>query len=517
MSIGIMKLKPFKKGIAFYYGIFSLLLSLIIFSTGLYFYLLKDLNDKSKVAENALIYRMDGIFRELKHVVDDASISCEKEDIKRLRHKTFYSPFFKEFGLFNEDFRVYCTNFGARDFGIFSTIKNRIKQSKDHTTVSLVKSHTLDEKTFLAFYLGENGIGANGLAPPHSLSMDVNHLLLPDYPYELTIGKQALVSKELQINSRILEKKVVSLDDWAMTLKVYFPLNVYLDKVVTLLPFGVFLWVLLWLVFCTLHSGFLYYRRSLPHCLKRAIRDSNMEVYFQPVVTLDKNRIHDMEALIRWRSPYHGQVSPLSIIEVAGRLNLLDELTWMVMRKVGQFYRDNEKVLNSVITAVNVDRYCLLKDDFMPSFIKILEEYPELKGRLGLEVTETSALTATELPLMVSRFEHIKALDIRLSVDDFGTGYSGLDFLRRFPYDTLKLDRVFIASLKDDQFTQQVLSSITKLAKELKMKIVAEGVEREDQLEAVKALGIDSVQGYYFCAPLPPEQVLVWIKENDAK
>lgn len=117
---------------------------------------------------------------------------------------------------------------------------------------------------------------------------------------------------------------------------------------------------------------------------------------------------------------------------------------------------------------------------------------------------------------MVSRFEHIKALGIGLSVDDFGTGYSGLDFLRRFPYDTLKLDQVFIANLKDDQFTRQVLTSITILAKELGMKLVAEGVEREDQLEAVRLLGVDRVQGYYFCRPLPKDQIITWIARNNS-
>ena len=127
-------------------------------------------------------------------------------------------------------------------------------------------------------------------------------------------------------------------------------------------------------------------------------------------------------------------------------------------------------------------------------------------------MTETSALNAIDLPIMVSRFEHIKALGVHLSVDDFGTGYAGLDFLRRFPYDTLKLDQIFIASLKDDQFTRQILTSVTKLAKELNMKLVAEGVEREDQLNAVRELGVDRVQGYYFCRPLPKEQVIAWIE-----
>lgn len=508
---------PFKKSLVSYYCIFSLFLSVVVFSSGIYFYLLKDIEDRSQSAKSALIHRMDEVFSELKQVVDEASFACEEGDIKRLRHKTFYSPIFKEFGLFDDDFRVYCTNFGLRNFSIFSTVGDRIKQSKDRTTVSLMKSRSLGESTFIAFYLGENGIGANGLAPPHSLSVDIDHLLLPDYPYELTVGKSALVANELKTTSKILAQEVVSLDDWAMTLRVVLPSNMYWSKVIALLPFGVVLWIVFWVISCVLHWSFLHYGRSLPHCLRRAIRDNDMEVYYQPIVSLNDNKIHDMEALIRWRSPHHGQVSPLSIVEMSGRLNLLGDLTWMVIRNVGQFYRENQKQLNNITTAVNVDRYCLLNDDFIATLIDLLEEYPELKGRLGLEVTETSALTDTELPLMVSRFEHIKALGIELSVDDFGTGYSGLDFLRRFPYDTLKLDRVFIASLKDDQFTQQVLTSITKLAKELNMKIVAEGVEHKDQLDAVRALGINSVQGYYFCVPLPQDQALTWLMENDTK
>ncbi|ETX09594.1 diguanylate phosphodiesterase [Marinomonas ushuaiensis DSM 15871] len=507
---------PFKKSV-FYYGIFSLLLSVLVFSSGLYFHLLKDLYGKSETAEQILIHQMDNIFKSLKQTVDEASLSCNKEDVKKLRHRTFYSPIFKEFGLFNDNFQIYCTNFGPKEFTIFATIKDRIKQSKDKKTVSLVESHTLGEQTFLAFYLGENGIGVNGLAPPRSLSINLDHLLLPDYPYELMIGKRSLVSNDFSVKGKILDKKVVSLDHWSMRLDVYLPLNVYFNKAMALLPFVVTLWVVLWAVFYLLHSCCLYYCRSLPRGLRKAIKNNGMEVYYQPIVSLVDNKVHAIEALIRWRSPHHGQVSALSTVELSGRLNLLSELTWMVVRNVGKFYRENSKSLNNITTAVNVDRYCLLNDGFIAMLVKILEEYPELKERLCLEVTETSALTETELSLMVSRFEHIKALGVRLSVDDFGTGYSGLDFLRRFSYDTLKLDRVFIANLKDDQCTQKILTSITKLAKELNMKIVAEGVEDKEQLDAVKALGIDSVQGYYFCAPLPPEQVLTWIEDNDAK
>jgi len=514
-SIG--SIAPSKKKFFFCYGLFSLFLCFLIFALGLYVYLLKDLEEKANNAQTVLTARMNDIFFELKNIADESEFSCEKEDINHLRRATFYSPTFKEFGLFNAEFRVYCTTYGARDFAIFSSIVDRIKASNERKTVSLVRSHSLGENTFLAFYQNESGLGVNGLAPPTILAADMDYWLLPDFPYELTIGKQAVVSSEQGSESSMLAKRVETLDDWAIALVVFLPSRLYWHCFFSLLPVVVISCILFCLILCTFHWSVLYYRHSLPHSIKRAIKDSAMDIYFQPIVSLKAGEFHEMEALIRWHSPYHGQISPLVIVEISERLGLIDDLTWMVMRKVGDFYREYPEQLTNINTSVNVDRYSLLKECFVPTLVGILEEYPELKGHLGLEVTETSALTPSELPLMVSRFEHIKALGIRLSVDDFGTGYAGLDFLRRFPYDTLKLDKIFISSMQDDQFTRQILTSITKLAKELNMELVAEGVEREDQLNAVRELGVDRVQGYYYSRPLPKDEVIEWIETNPIK
>ena len=283
------------------------------------------------------------------------------------------------------------------------------------------------------------------------------------------------------------------------------------------MPLFAVLWFLLFTSCCAIYWTILYYRYSLSHSLKKAIKEEAMDVYFQPIISLNDQKARDMEALIRWKSPYHGQVSPLTIIEMADRFGVIDNLTWMVIRKVGRFYRENSATLADVSIAVNVDRHSLLKESFIPNLQRILAEYPELKGRLGLEVTETSALNMSELPIMVSQFERIKALGIELSVDDFGTGYSGLDFLRRFPYDVLKLDRVFVSSFQDDQFTRQILTSVTKLARELNMRVVAEGIEEQEQLDAITELGVDSVQGYFFSVPLPGEQIIQWLEEKTQK
>ncbi|WP_245546193.1 EAL domain-containing protein [Marinomonas posidonica] len=478
---------------------------------------MKDITTRTDQAKVSLASQMDAILVELKSIGNNPRLSCNKEDIRGLRSATFYSPIFKEFGLFNSDYHVFCTNLGPRNFKLFSSIVERIEASPSRRTVALVKSHTLGDRAFLVFYKGEKGIGVSGLAPPKRLGSYVDRWLTSGYAYQLTLGKQMVVSNGADIEGLILDKQVRTLDDWSMSLAVYLPERYYWQMYQSMWPciilFAVFLFVLL----SAIHWSFLYYRRSLPQCIKRAIRNNAMEVYFQPIVSLNENSTHELEALIRWHSPYHGQVSPLSIVEVSERLGLIDDLTWLVIRKVGAFYRQNADLLKDIRISVNVDRHSLIHEDFAPTLAKVMDEWPELKGRLGLEVTETTALNSIELPIMVSRFEHIKALDIRLSVDDFGTGYAGLDFLRRFPYDTLKLDQVFIASLKDDQFTRQVLTSVTKLAKELNMEVVAEGVERKDQLEAVRELGVERVQGYYFCRPLPIDQIIEWLVAEQAR
>ncbi|TYL46709.1 EAL domain-containing protein [Marinomonas sp. IMCC 4694] len=504
----------FKQNILIVHVFLSLLVCLTFFTAGLYIYLLAEVESKTRSAHAVLSDQMNGIVKELKHVVDESAQTCEQADTIRLQRAVFFSPTFKEFGLFDEGFTVFCSSIGAIDITLYSSIIARITGSKERTTVSLMRSTTLSESTFFAFYQRPDGLGINGLAPPEILTNLLDPILLPEFFYALTVGKQILVSSRQGDDLNILAKRSVTLEDWAMTLDVSLPSGLYWQTLFSLLPFIVVCWLLLSIVFYASHHMFFYYRRSLRHCLKRAIKNGTLEVHFQPIVSLNTEVNHELEALVRWYSPLHGQVPALVIVDMVQRLGLIDDLTWMVIRKVGDLYRAYPQPLNNIHISVNVDRHSLLKESFATTLCDILQEYPELKGRLGLEVTETSVLTMIELPVMVSRFEGIKALGVGLSVDDFGTGYAGLDFLRRFPYDTLKLDQVFIAGLKEDPFTRQILTSVTKLAKELNMALVAEGVERKDQLDAVRALGVDKVQGYYFCRALPKEQVIAWLEKN---
>ncbi|GAB3484076.1 hypothetical protein GCM10027340_19090 [Marinomonas epiphytica] len=478
-----------------------------------YWLLASKLTDTAQIARVELNERMDGIFSELKLVADNSVHSCHQEDIARLRRDTFFSPIFKEYGLFNQQYRVYCSNLGPTNFSLFSTIIERIVASPEQKTVSLVRSKTLGENSFIAFYLNDKGIGVNGLAPPQELLDDMSWVH-NDFAYQLKLGQQVMSSHDNLDSNNALEVERVALEDWSISLELSLPRHLFFERLVQLIP-----WMLITLLVLTLaayfvHSAFIYYLSSLSYCVKKAIKNNEMRVHFQPIVPLKKGLPVELEALLRWQSPIHGQVSPLTVIEVATRLGMLEQLTWNIVRRVGAFYRNNPQQLADIKTAINIERSSLLKENFVSQLQGILGEFPELKHKIVLEVTETDVLAEKEVSIIMQRFDEIKRLGVDLSVDDFGTGYSGLDFLRRFPYDTLKLDRFFVEALQEEQVTRQMLGSVTHLAKELNMQLIAEGIERKDQLEAVQALGIDRAQGYFFCRPLDKEKILQWLTEH---
>ena len=494
------------------YAAIALAVCLLIFPSGIYFHLKAELQERSSFASSALQKKMQAIFGELNSVVGEANTSCTKEDVRHLQRATFYSSLVKDYGLFDSNYKVYCTSDGISDFYLFKSIIEQIEASPTKITVSLVRSKSLGEPTVFAFYVGDQGIGANALVSPSDLTEEIAWWLTEDFPYQLTIGRQVSSSHPDFNHLGRLAEQNIAFDDWSMKLNIVLPKKVFWQHFYRLSGWVLLTWILLTLAMRSAHFAIAQYRRSLSFCLKKAIKDNQLDVHFQPIISVTPGTTHDMEALVRWESPYHGTVSALSIVEIAERLDLMKELTWIVIRKVGAFYRQYPNALQCIRTAVNVDRHTLLQEDFVSGLKAILADFPELKQRLGIEVTETSVLSNEEMNDMVARLEAVKALGIRLSVDDFGTGYSGLDFLSRFPYDTLKLDQVFLASLNDDRYAQQILQSVIQMAKDLNMELVAEGVEREDQLQAITALGVERVQGYYFSRPLSAEKIVKWLE-----
>ncbi|MCV2402609.1 EAL domain-containing protein [Marinomonas sp. C2222] len=494
---------------------FPITIVAILLST--YIYLIYDLDNKKHLIEDTLNTKMNSIFVELKSSLASIELSnhqCTEKKIQKLRIEALRSPNFKEFGLFDDDFIVYCSSAGKKDLHIFSTIVQRIIQSDSRKTVSLSSTYNnIGHSTFIAFYQGKEGLGISGLVSAEIFAADVIELL-PNHPYEYTLGKLAISDNHPPEHVTMIRETNISMEDWDMNLIISLPSSLYWEHIKSLIPFSFILWLIFTFLSLSIQFAITGYRHSLTYCIREAIKRGSIDVYYQPIYSLKENRTSSLEALIRWQSPYHDQVSPQFIVDTARRLGLLNELTWLVFRKVGEFYTNNSLSLNNIRTAINIDRSTLLDKGFIYSLENMLEHYPKLQGQLTLEITESHSLSSKELPLAINTFKAIKNLDINLSIDDFGTGYSGLDFLRSFPFDTLKIDKTFMDSLYEDSFTPKIFTSIITLARELKMDVVAEGVEHKKQLEHINRLGVESAQGYFFSRALPSIQLLKWLKDN---
>lgn len=238
--------------------------------------------------------------------------------------------------------------------------------------------------------------------------------------------------------------------------------------------------------------------RTLEHDLAMALANKEFVVYYQPIVDSFSREIYSYEALVRWVHPLKGLLSPDSFIPVAEKTGMINELgrsvlelacreaaTWAVPAKI----------------SVNVSPIQLSSKAFAGIVLSILEETGLAADRLELEVTESSLFTDNDTPL--NTLNTLRARGVQISIDDFGTGYSSLSRLSKLAFDKIKIDKSFVHSISDQDDALTIIKLITGMTKSLNMKAVAEGVETQEQLESLQALGCDLAQGYLFGKPQP--------------
>ena len=247
---------------------------------------------------------------------------------------------------------------------------------------------------------------------------------------------------------------------------------------------------------------------TLERELRRAVDRGEIEVYYQPVISLDNNRLESFEALARWRHPTRGLILPAQFIPIAEETGLIVPVGMQVLRAACRQLREwqtRNSEGNRLCVSVNLSSRQFAQTDLVEQIQHILEETSLKPGCLCLEVTESvimeKAETATEMLL------RLKDLGVRLSIDDFGTGYSSLSYLHRFPFDILKIDQSFVSRMCRDKDSKGIVETIVTLARNLNKQVVAEGVETAEQLAVLKSLGCDLGQGYLLSAPMPVEDV----------
>ena len=247
-------------------------------------------------------------------------------------------------------------------------------------------------------------------------------------------------------------------------------------------------------------------RTTLEEKLRGAVAAGHLQVYYQPQYSLEKGRITGFEALIRWKDPQEGWISPGEFIPIAESSGLISAIdTWTLRQALGNINTLNRETGEQYSISVNVSALQFRDEGFVESIKASLRATDFPPALLELEITESIAMQ--NVNAAISKIEELSRLGVRFAVDDFGTGYSSLSYLNRLKAGTLKIDRAFIQELGISPEAAAIVTSIIGLGRNLGMQVVAEGVETEVQLEFIHAHSCPLVQGYLFGRPMPFQEV----------
>jgi diguanylate cyclase (GGDEF)-like protein len=250
-------------------------------------------------------------------------------------------------------------------------------------------------------------------------------------------------------------------------------------------------------------------RSGLAADLRRALDNGEIEVHFQPKVSLADRRVVGVECLARWHHPTHGQVAPTEFVAVAEQTGQLGRLTDVVMREGLRRAKGWHAAGRSLPVAVNLSVRTLIDPTFSQRVRELLDEYGLPASLLTVEVTEDGMVGEPDRPLSTLRKLH--ELGVRLAVDDFGTGYSSLSYLRRLPVHEVKIDRSFVQGMATDPGDLAIVRAVVDLARHFGLLVVAEGVESEMTVSLLEGVGCDIGQGFLFSRALPFERLEAWL------
>jgi predicted signal transduction protein with EAL and GGDEF domain len=239
-------------------------------------------------------------------------------------------------------------------------------------------------------------------------------------------------------------------------------------------------------------------RRALELDLRDALTRGDFEVHYQPLFDFSRNQVGGFEALVRWNHPKRGMISPADFIPLAEEIGLINRLGEWVMKRACV---DARGWPDGVRVAVNVSPAQFKSGTLAETVVAALAKSGLAPSRLELEITESVILADTQSTLAV--LNTIRELGVKIAMDDFGTGYSSLSYLRRFPFDKVKIDQSFIRDLATKADSSVIVGAIIGLCKSLGMRVTAEGVETQAQLDYLFWQGCSDAQGYYFSKPVP--------------
>ncbi|MDF2839543.1 MAG: diguanylate cyclase, partial [Clostridia bacterium] len=243
------------------------------------------------------------------------------------------------------------------------------------------------------------------------------------------------------------------------------------------------------------------------HCeLRQAIDRNEFELHYQPKINGKTSQIVGIEALIRWNHPTRGLLYPIDFIPIAeetGIIKYIDE--WVLFTACTQLEKWLREDIKNIRLAVNLSAWQFKDQHLAETVIKVLEDTGISPKYLELEITETTALE--NFSFTQNTLTKLMDMGVTISIDDFGTGYSTFNYLKHLPVDFLKIDKSFVSDIISDKNTYSIVRAIIDVAHALQLKVVAEGVENQDQLDLLMGLGCDEIQGYHISKPLNVEDI----------
>ena len=255
-------------------------------------------------------------------------------------------------------------------------------------------------------------------------------------------------------------------------------------------------------------------RMNLETDLRMALERNELELFYQPQVLLSTGKVVGNEALIRWRHPLKGLLSPIHFIDIIEESGLIVPIgKWVIEEACRQQVIWMKSGLEPMCMSVNISAMQFYQSDFCEMVKSIVRESGIQPGHLELELTESICMH--DMVSALNPLQRLHEFGIKLAIDDFGTGFSNLSYLNKFPIDRLKIDQSFIRNIESEPVNAEIVRAIVALGRSMSLELVAEGVETDCEMDLAESCGCEFVQGYRFSEPLPAYQLESWFRDNN--
>jgi|GEM_PF-2593363 len=460
----------------------------------------------------ALEQFIQGTARQLRPLIQSGQKDCSDPVVTHLRRQIFGFQQVKEIGLYGPDFHVYCVSSdGAVKIPLASELRERLERAYNGQTLWLTRAKVSDTPALFIYICDDEGMGANVLMSPMALGEVVGHALQGSgLAFQLDVLGHTSDGQVQGERGVFASEQVFQSLDYPLTLTLQQTRQSQLS----------FFWQHLWVglltgSFCALLYLYSCYRQlrrnAMRAALQRALVVGELHICYRPVMDFSRNRLSGVEALLRWQEPCQGSLSPDVVMALAERLDMIVPVTEWVLDEVSSLISAYPAELAGGYVSVTASCHQLLHYDVAALVQQRCQQVPALSRYLVLELAGDFSFSDREQSAVTRQLKALQGLGVRLVADGEGSSCAGLEFIQRYPFDMLKLERAFIRRLALDRALVAMLEPVIWRAQRQGIELVATGVEQTEQAEILTQLGVDLMQGTLFARPMPLPRLLSWL------